>query len=252
MPTPRPLRAGRAGSAQDSGRDPKTWGRRAGSASSDEGGAREPRDAGDPAPLLKTSGRAPASLPCSLTARPLRPGSAPGGSARPSSASRPKGLPCHRILALLARLPRDRRADAVLRRIAREIGATAWCDRRRCLRSRRCRGPWEPSAHDKGVALPTCHLEGRCRSRRPLVPGPVAVRARRHDGGCLHRGCERAARREGPVPGGSAESRSRRQACHPPCHALYARASHTRSWPHDSMRHPRCRRRSRRIASAAA
>jgi hypothetical protein len=62
----------------------------------------------------------------------------------------------HEILALFARYQHDCRNDAVLRQVARGAGAIAWCDRRRCRRALRCRGPWEPSLWDDSVALPSC------------------------------------------------------------------------------------------------
>jgi hypothetical protein len=59
-------------------------------------------------------------------------------------------------LALFTNLPRNRRADAALRRLARETGALDTCDRRLCQRSRRCRGPWETVLEDESIVLPTC------------------------------------------------------------------------------------------------
>jgi hypothetical protein len=59
-------------------------------------------------------------------------------------------------LALFANLPRNRRTDAALRRLARDTGALDTCDRRLCLRSRRCRGPWETLLEDERVVLPAC------------------------------------------------------------------------------------------------
>lgn len=84
--------------SRDPARGPKQWGRRAGSALSDEGGAREPRDAGDSGSQFKSSGRAPASLPCSLTARPLRPDS-PGGFRAPARQPCQNGMVASAIAA---------------------------------------------------------------------------------------------------------------------------------------------------------
>ena len=84
-------------------------------------------------------------------------------------------------LALFPHSPRNRRTDVALRRLARETGAAAACDRRRCRRSRRCRGQWDPSMHDADVALPFCLMlkidldldELQCRDLRlgKLVDG---------------------------------------------------------------------------------
>ena len=56
----------------------------------------------------------------------------------------------------LARFRRNRRTDAALRRLAHETGAADACIFRGCIRSQRCRGPWEPSEHDASLALPFC------------------------------------------------------------------------------------------------
>jgi hypothetical protein len=47
-------------------------------------------------------------------------------------------------------------ADAALRRIARESGASARCDHPHCRRGRRCRGPWQRLLPEKPAALPLC------------------------------------------------------------------------------------------------
>jgi hypothetical protein len=208
---------------------------------------------GNPAPLLKTSGRAPASLPCSLTARPLRPGSAPGVRravlrfsservAMPSKYSRSSLVfrattaPTPSCAGSPARSEPPPSATA-----GAAFGRAAVADRgsrARTTRAWRCR-PASSRRVDADLddlsclGLRLCELAG-------MMEDACIEGANEPPGG------------RGPVPGASAESRSPRQACHPPCHALYARASHTRSKPHALMRHSRCRRRSRCIASAAA
>ena len=51
---------------------------------------------------------------------------------------------------------RNPEADAALRRIARESGASALCDHPHCRRGRRCRGRWQRLLPEKPAALPLC------------------------------------------------------------------------------------------------
>ena len=51
---------------------------------------------------------------------------------------------------------RNPEADAALRRIARESGASALCDHPHCRRGRSCRGPWQRILPEKPAALPLC------------------------------------------------------------------------------------------------
>ncbi|HEX8665508.1 MAG TPA: hypothetical protein VF744_15920 [Beijerinckiaceae bacterium] len=60
------------------------------------------------------------------------------------------------LLRLFAPLPRNRRTDVILRRLAHETDAAAACILPRCIRSQRCCGPWEKSQHDASIALPQC------------------------------------------------------------------------------------------------